>query len=130
MNSQCSEDTVYKTTQNCTESHLTSRFAWCKSFCNFFAKKSPAPATPPVHAPLEPVRDIEIFAYIRFADEAITFRACLNSLLPTITKGVLVYHLLPPDASAAHVKVKRVRYRLLKNSVHRIQVSPSSAMNT
>lgn len=101
MNSQCSEDTVYKTTQNCTESRLTSRFAWCKNFCNFFAKKSPAPATPPVHAPLEPVRDIEIFAYIRFADEAITFRACLNSLLPTITKGVLVYHLLPPDASAA-----------------------------
>lgn len=44
------------------------------------------------------LREVEVFAYIRFADESITFQQTLNSLLPAVTKGVLVYHRLPDEA--------------------------------
>lgn len=47
----------------------------------------------------QPQRDVEIIAYVRFGAEELTFKQCLESLLPTIRKGVLVYHRLPAEAS-------------------------------
>ncbi|RIY33386.1 hypothetical protein CJP74_02015 [Psittacicella melopsittaci] len=69
--------------------------------------------------------DFEPYAYIRFSNEAITLKTCLESLVPFFKKGIICYHEPLPgikaDASLAIAQefiAKNPGFRLVKYPFH------------